>query len=110
MAGLAAAGELVSAGYSVRILEARDRPGGRLQTITAGRGLPIELGAELIHGDKNPTWDLIRAAKLRTNKVPDRHWSLSDRGLKEMRDFWDRLGEVTERINTLTPAQELQSV
>jgi monoamine oxidase len=49
MAGLAAARTLVEAGRRVTLIEARDRAGGRVYTV-AGDELPIELGAEFIHG------------------------------------------------------------
>ena len=49
MAGLAAARTLAEAGLRVTLLEARDRVGGRIYTVP-GDPLPIELGAEFIHG------------------------------------------------------------
>ncbi len=55
MAGLIAARELQQAGVSVRILEARDRIGGRIHTSTKFRGVSIDLGAAWIHGiEGNP--------------------------------------------------------
>lgn len=54
-AGLAAAGKLASQGYSVLVLEARDRIGGRIHTSMQWAGTPIDLGASWIHGVKgNP--------------------------------------------------------
>jgi len=51
VAGLAAAQELSQVGLRVIVLEARDRVGGRIFTQqVAGYPLPIELGAEFIHG------------------------------------------------------------
>lgn len=47
-AGLAAALELADAGYSVTVLEARERVGGRVWTVTLANGEPAELGAEWI--------------------------------------------------------------
>jgi phytoene dehydrogenase-like protein len=51
VAGLAAAQTLAAAGVRTGIIEARNRIGGRILTIRAGKaGLPLELGAEFIHG------------------------------------------------------------
>lgn len=55
MAGLAAARDLIDAGEPTLILEARERIGGRVYTDHTLAGFPVELGAELIHGDKAPT-------------------------------------------------------
>jgi monoamine oxidase len=55
MAGLAAARDLVDAGQKVIVLEARDRIGGRVYTNHTLSDLPVEFGAEFIHGDTAPT-------------------------------------------------------
>ncbi|HEY5678414.1 MAG TPA: FAD-dependent oxidoreductase, partial [Myxococcales bacterium] len=51
VAGLAAARELRLRGLSVAVLEARDRIGGRVHTLRPdGWPLPVEAGAEFVHG------------------------------------------------------------
>jgi len=55
MAGLTAAYDLQAAGESVIVLEARNRIGGRLFTDYDFAGIPVEMGAEFIHGDLAPT-------------------------------------------------------
>jgi monoamine oxidase len=51
IAGLAAARTLAEKGLRVALIEARDRVGGRIFTLPAAEGgLPVELGAEFIHG------------------------------------------------------------
>jgi monoamine oxidase len=55
MAGLSAAHDLQKAGETVTVLEARNRIGGRIFTDRTLTDIPVELGAELIHGDTAPT-------------------------------------------------------
>jgi monoamine oxidase len=62
-AGLAAAAELAKAGRSVLLVEARDRIGGRCLTRRMpGLPVPVELGAEFIHGRPAATLALMRRA------------------------------------------------
>jgi len=62
IAGLAAARQLVEAGYDVTVLEARERLGGRIFTDDS-LGAPIDLGAAWIHGnEKNPITELASEA------------------------------------------------
>src|SRR5579884_4455016 len=64
-AGLAAARALAERGLTVVVLEARDRIGGRVATIRPeGSGLPVELGAEFVHGRPPETFAIVRAAGL----------------------------------------------
>ncbi len=65
IAGLSAARSLSAAGESVTLIEARDRVGGRILTAHhSATGLPIELGAEFVHGRPPELLDLIREAGL----------------------------------------------
>ncbi len=65
VAGLAASAELVRAGRSICCLEAGERVGGRILTVhDPAVELPIELGAEFIHGRPPATWNLIQTAGL----------------------------------------------
>ncbi|TAK85848.1 MAG: FAD-dependent oxidoreductase [Betaproteobacteria bacterium] len=65
-AGLAAAEALTRAGRSVLVLEARARIGGRVWTRSMpGLDVPIELGAEFIHGAAETTFALLERAGMR---------------------------------------------
>ena len=59
-AGLSAARELSHAGLRVLVLEARERLGGRIYTVRDGHSpLPVELGAEFVHGEAEETFAII---------------------------------------------------
>jgi len=57
--GLTAGYWLSEEGYTVKILEARDRVGGRAWSNYDLAPYPIEFGAEFIHGDEVVTWDIL---------------------------------------------------
>jgi monoamine oxidase len=70
VAGLAAAYELSRAGVNVIVLEARDRIGGRIYTLhDESSPLPIELGAEFIHGRPPETLAITERAHLRIRQT-----------------------------------------
>jgi monoamine oxidase len=54
-AGLAAGKTLVTRGFAVQVIEARNRTGGRAWTDTARYGVPVDLGCSWLHSaDINP--------------------------------------------------------
>src|SRR2546428_11578389 len=55
-AGLVAARELAGAGLSVRVLEARDRVGGRAWTDRETLGVPIDRGGAWLHSAERNPW------------------------------------------------------
>ncbi len=61
-AGLYAAYLLNLQGISVKILEASDRAGGRIKSLNNFSDFPIELGAEIIHGERSLWYDLVIAS------------------------------------------------
>lgn len=65
-AGLAAGRALADAGKRVMLLEARDRIGGRVWTDHTFARVPVERGAEFIHGARGVTWEWVRRAGLTT--------------------------------------------
>lgn len=61
MAGLAAARALAERGLRALVLEARDRVGGRIDSLQVDTGV-VELGAEFVHGKDPALWSLIEEA------------------------------------------------
>ena len=81
VAGLAAARSLSRAGEEVTVLEAKPRIGGRAHTAYDFADVPVELGAEFIHGDRAATWELIRELNLETLQ-----WRKTDDSLVRLED------------------------
>ena len=75
-AGLAAASALVRAGRTVALVEARDRVGGRVYTVrSAGATLPVELGADFIHGRPHELFELAQRSGLRLYEHTGNSWA-----------------------------------
>src|SRR5436190_20297300 len=84
LAGLAAAAELSDRGSTVVVLEARDRIGGRVATLRDDRSpLPIELGAEFVHGPSLAVSAIARKAGIPLLELGGQHWSLKNGVLSE---------------------------
>ncbi len=59
IAGLYTAYLLINEGYKVSILEASPTYGGRIKSLTGFAPIPIELGAEYIHGKNSILYELV---------------------------------------------------
>lgn len=98
-AGLACARDLSGAGKRLCIVEARERIGGRIFTIhTPDLPLPIELGAEFVHGEAHETFAIVEAAALTAYELPDNHWWSRRGRWSEIKDFWGQIDRVRARI------------
>jgi monoamine oxidase len=97
-AGLSAAHALSEAGRSVLVLEARDRVGGRIWTryeLDIG-SVPIELGAEFIHGQSPPIFDLLQEAGEAAIDMDGPHWTLLHGKLQKRTE--DLFGQVRKAL------------
>jgi monoamine oxidase len=78
-AGLAAASALVRAGRTIALVEARDRIGGRVYTVRPpGVTLPVELGADFIHGRPHELFELAQGSDLRFYEQTGNSWAARD--------------------------------
>ena len=99
-AGLAAARVLTAAGRPVRILEARDRIGGRIHTLRhASLPLPIELGPEFVHGESEEISGIVRAHGLTTCETGEAHAVLERGRLGPVGAFWSRVERVLQELD-----------
>jgi len=77
VSGLAAARELRRHGVAVAVYEAADRIGGRIFTRhDPTLPLPIELGAEFLHGEAPETVRVMRAARIVIADVRGEQWTV----------------------------------
>ena len=98
-AGLAAARDLCAAGLSVTVLEARGRVGGRVHTLhDPASPVPVELGAEFIHGRPRELWEVVERAGLAVREASERHWYERGGELTTSGEFWEKLGKVFGRM------------
>jgi monoamine oxidase len=115
-AGLAAGRLLAQSGKIIRIIEARSRIGGRIFTqhsnaLGAPGGLPIELGAEFIHGLPAASWHLIREAGLATYELDGESFCFEDERLQpcgqERRESFAVLRQMTDWLERNSPHADL---
>jgi monoamine oxidase len=98
VAGLAAARGLAEAGLQVILLEAGTRVGGRVRTVRlAGSDLPVEVGAEFVHGRPPELLALIEEAGLTLFEREGRFFSFENSRLRE--SAWeDSAFDVLEKL------------
>ncbi len=103
IAGLSAAAQLAQSGVPAIVLEARNRIGGRIFTHQdpASR-VPIELGAEFIHGLPPEIWDPLRQSKAEISEVSGDSWCESAGKLSSC-DFFSEVDSLLESMDDSEP-------
>ncbi|MGZ9004413.1 MAG: flavin monoamine oxidase family protein [Burkholderiales bacterium] len=101
-AGLAAAAKLARSGRRAIVIEARERVGGRIWSHEEpGVPVPIELGAEFIHGRAQPVFDLLARAGSAAVDAGGDHWSLRDGRLVRSQDLFRQVRVAMQRTQAL---------
>lgn len=100
--GLMAAWELVQTGKRTAVIEAKDRIGGRTHTIHDNNfQLPVELGAEFVHGNLELTKMLLKKAGAEQYKVSGDIWQNEDESLDEQSDFIEDFSALNKKFKEL---------
>lgn len=101
VAGLAAADALAESGAGILLIEARARLGGRIWTRRISRWpVPIELGAEFVHGRMPSVMELAREAGLVVAQIPDLHLERRGAKLRPVDDLWKRFEALTRKMRS----------
>jgi monoamine oxidase len=86
------------------VFEARDRIGGRILTHRDARvTLPIELGAEFIHGKAPETGRILREAGLLAIEVEGEDWEAQEGRLQRNESEWSEIDRLLQKIKSSGP-------
>ena len=97
--GLMAAWEFVQSGKHTAVIEAKDYIGGRIHTIQdANFELPVELGAEFVHGNLELTKLILKKAGVETYPVKGDIWQNEDQSLDEQNDFIEDFSALQKKF------------
>lgn len=109
IAGATAAKELCAKGYSVTIVEARDRIGGRMWTDRTSFSYPVDVGAGWIHlGDGNPITRLceqynikVKQAEYKNEKIYMKDGKqISAKDNEDADNLYDKIMDKFEHMRT----------
>ena len=110
VAGLEAARILHDAGIDVVVLEARERIGGRIFTRRSeSLSVPIELGAEFVHGSAPELREVGSNAYLAILDIEGDRWQSHGGKLRPLgSDFWSELEDVMGRLRSSGPDRSFE--
>lgn len=104
LSGLAAARALACRGVRSILFEAAPELGGRVRTLhRPGSKLPIELGAEFVHGDPRPLLALTEAYGIELDELRERHTVKTRGKLHEEADFWGHFSSLISGAKNSAP-------
>lgn len=98
-AGLAALAELQKAGQRAVCLEARDRIGGRIYTVHDPlSAIPIELGAEFIHGRPPEIWNLVRDHHMTAYDCAENSLHIANGKVEDRSNAWLLVNDILDAM------------
>ncbi|HKR04152.1 MAG TPA: NAD(P)/FAD-dependent oxidoreductase [Bacteroidia bacterium] len=108
--GLMAAYQLSKAGKRVEVIDARAYTGGRVHTMHSGDfKIPVETGAEFIHGNKPITLGLLKEFGIKYHKVTGEMRQVSHDEFKKENNFMEDhqlLEKVLNKLNEDIPVED----
>src|SRR4051812_22383974 len=94
--GLACAADLAKKGATVRVLEGRDRIGGRVWTLKSPHTeAPIDLGAEFVHGKPPEIFELMNKSEIYEGDGDE--WCSEENRLFQC-DFFEKIMGLLEKM------------
>ena len=100
--GLVAAYELSLVNKKVIVLEARDRIGGRIYSITDPKfAQVVETGAEFVHGKLPTTMRLLEKAGIKHHNAEGKMWQVKDGQLQRSTDVDEGWGKLMRELKNL---------
>ena len=60
--------------------------------------IPIELGAEFVHGKPQEIWEIVREENLVMGSLEGDDWCSENHALKKCNDFWPRWNKVARLL------------
>src|SRR5581483_8927639 len=71
----------------------------RILTIGEDGSAPLELGAEFIHGTKNPVCELVAEAGWRPKAAVEKQWVFDGRTFRPAREIYEGLSSLFKQVN-----------
>ena len=100
--GLGAGKEIAKAGKKVYVLEARNRLGGRIYTLTVpGFSTPLEAGAEFIHGNMPATQSLLREGGIKFYPIAGKYYMIKNGKFQESENLWTTFSILLSKADSL---------
>ncbi|WP_020527179.1 flavin monoamine oxidase family protein [Flexithrix dorotheae] len=96
ISGLYCAYMLKSQGFKVQILEASSQIGGRIKSLTNFCDLPIELGAEFIHGKNSTLFNFLEYLNLKPQRIRGENLIYFKESLHEEEEASEKFPELNK--------------